>query len=74
TSVLLDIGPSTLVAVATFAAYVALGHALDAATVFASLGLLAQLEYPFGNLTNFISNIAEARVSAKRVSAYLGEE
>lgn len=73
-SLLFYVSASTLVSVAAFGTYVALGNELDAATVFASMGLFALLEYPFGNLTNFISQTASAKVSAIRISGFLREE
>lgn len=73
-SLLFYVSASTLVSVAAFGTYVALGHELDAATVFASMGLFALLEYPFGNLTNFISQTASAKVSAARIASFLRDE
>lgn len=72
-SLLFYISASTLVSICAFGVHLALGRTLDAATVFACLGLFALLEYPFGNLTNFISDLAAAKVSAGRLVAFFSE-
>jgi ABC-type multidrug transport system fused ATPase/permease subunit len=73
-SMLFHVSASTLVSVSAFGVYIALGHTLDAATVFACLGLFAMLEHPFGNLTNFLSDFAAAKVSAGRLCEFFAQE
>ena len=72
-SILIYVGVGTVVCVATFGTYIALGNTLDAATIFSCLALFGILEGPFGHLTELISNVAAARVSADRLRKFLGE-
>lgn len=73
-SLMFHVSAIALLSVAAFGAHVALGRTLDAATVFACLGLFSMLEHPFGNLTNFISDFTAAKVSSARLVSYFGEE
>jgi ABC-type multidrug transport system fused ATPase/permease subunit len=70
-SVLVFVASSVVVSVSTFSLYQALGHTLDAPTVFSSLALFAILEGPLGNLGGFIAELAAARVSAERIRSFL---
>lgn len=73
-SILLYSGANIVVCIGTFGVHMWLGGTLDAATVFPCIALFALLEHPFGNLTNYISDLAAARVSAKRLSDFLTAE
>lgn len=70
-SVLVFVASSVVVSVSTFSLYQALGHVLDAPTVFSSLALFTILEGPLGNLGGFIAELAAARVSAERIRSFL---
>eukprot|EP01039_Chlorochromonas_danica_P007900 gene7900-8715_t len=62
-----------LVAILTFATYIALGNHLDVATALTSLALFDLLRFPLFMLPNVINNVVEARVSIDRVESFLLE-
>ncbi|GBG28038.1 ATP-binding cassette transporter abc3 [Hondaea fermentalgiana] len=64
-------GTSVVVTLATFAAYVALGGVLDAATTFTSLSLLSALRFPLAVLPNILTSAVEASVSLRRIASFL---
>ncbi len=70
-AMLIYVGAGTLVCLAAFGTFLALGHKLDAATVFPCLALFGMLEHPFGNLTRYISDTISAKVSAGRLLEFL---
>jgi ABC-type multidrug transport system fused ATPase/permease subunit len=70
-SVLLYLSSSTLASLAAFSCYIYLGNALLPGTIFASIALFMILDQPFGNLTEYISNIAAAKVSAERIIEFI---
>lgn len=73
-SVLLFLGAQSAAHVAALATYVALGHKLDAATVFAVVTLFDLWQHPFAHLTNYIADLAAAKVGAQRLSEFLRQE
>ncbi len=70
-SLLIYVGANTFVCLAAFGTRLWMGGQLDAATVFPCLSLFAMLEHPFGNITRYISESVNARVSAGRILTYL---
>ncbi|KAF0685074.1 Aste57867_23002 [Aphanomyces stellatus] len=59
-----------VVTVASFAAYVYLGHTLDIGTALTSLALFNILRFPLFMLPHVISSLAEAQVSFRRLEAF----
>jgi ABC-type multidrug transport system fused ATPase/permease subunit len=57
---------------AAFTCYLYLGNTLTPGTIFASIALFMILEQPFGSMTEFISNLATAKVSAERILEFIG--
>lgn len=60
-----------LVALASFATYVAMGNQLTAAVAFPSLALFNILRFPMAMLPGVINNLIEASVSISRISSFL---
>lgn len=73
-SLLLFLGANSLAIIAAFATWVVNGNKLDAATVFACVALFDLWQHPFSNLSNYIAGLAEARVSAKRLTEFLNQD
>jgi ABC-type multidrug transport system fused ATPase/permease subunit len=76
-SVLAFLGAQTLAHVAALGAYIWQGGdaaKLDAATVFAVIALFDMWYHPFAHLTNYIANLAAARVSAARLIAFFKQD
>ncbi len=63
-----------LVAVATFAAYVASGRILDVETALTSLALFEILRFPLFMLPQVINNLVEANVSLTRIESFLSSD
>ena len=63
-----------LVALSTFALYIADGTELDVATALTALSLFDILRFPLFMLPTVINNIVEAKVSVDRVQSFLLEE
>lgn len=59
------------VALATFGAYVCMGHKLDVAEALTALTLFDILRFPLFMLPNVINNTVEALVSLRRVQSFL---
>ncbi|MCX6129435.1 MAG: ABC transporter transmembrane domain-containing protein, partial [Proteobacteria bacterium] len=64
---------SLLVGLTSFATALALGQQLSAATIFACLAVFGLLDSTAASLTELISNMAAARVSADRLASFLRE-
>ena len=65
-------GVPLLIAVATFAAYVAIfNQVLDVATALTALALFQILRFPLFMLPNIINNLVEANVALARIEGYL---
>ncbi|CBN74323.1 similar to canalicular multispecific organic anion transporter [Ectocarpus siliculosus] len=62
-----------VVTLATFAAYVLSGHELDAQTAFTSLALFGTIGHPFHVLPKAVQLLADAKVSLRRLEAFLLE-
>lgn len=60
-----------LVALATFASYVWLGHQLDVASALTALSLFDILRFPLFMLPQIINNTVEAMVAVQRVQSFL---
>ena len=60
-----------LVAVSTFAVYVALGNVLDVASALTALALFDILRFPLFMMPQVINNVVEAMVSLKRIQTFL---
>ncbi len=73
-SVLLFLGAQGAAHLAALATYVAMGNKLDAATVFAVVTLFDLWQHPFAHLTNYIADLAAAKVGAQRLSEFLRQE
>jgi len=65
---------SIMVTLCTFAAFVAMGGTLDAATAFTSLSLLSILRFPLAVLPNIFNSAIEASVSLRRIASFLYSE
>ncbi len=57
-----------------FGTMVYLGVPLTATEIFTALSLIAIIDGPFSGLTNWISELASARVSGNRIGVFLGSE
>src|SRR5262249_47079264 len=68
---LIYVGISTMVLFLVLGTHVWRGHALDAALVFTLVSLFRMIEEPFSLLSRQISALANARVSAQRISSFL---
>ena len=64
----------TLIALATFAVYSAIGNQLTAAKAFTTLALFNILRFPVSMLPFVVNNLVEASVSLKRLSSFLVSE
>ncbi|WP_141735555.1 ATP-binding cassette domain-containing protein [Oligoflexus tunisiensis] len=64
---------SLLVGLVSFGAAWQSGRALDAAVIFSSLALFGMLDGLVGNLTDSVSILSAARVSAGRISRFLSD-
>lgn len=73
-SILMYAGTTTLVAVASFGAALALGRELDAPLVFSCVFLFNLLQQPFGEFPNLIAQLAAAKVAAGRLIDYFVKE
>lgn len=60
-----------IVAVSTFAVYVAMGESLDATTAFVSLTLFSILRFPLFQLPMLINQVVNASVSINRMQEFL---
>ena len=60
-----------LIALATFAAYVLSGNALEVASALTALALFDIMRFPLFMLPNVINGIVEASVAVERVSSFL---
>jgi ABC-type multidrug transport system fused ATPase/permease subunit len=63
-----------LVAVISFATYIAMGKSLDAKTAFTSLALFDILRSPLWKLPRVINNIVQAQVSLRRIETFMKAE
>jgi len=73
-SLLFYAGTTTIMAVASFGTYLALGGTLDASLVFSCIFLFQLLQNPFGGLPELITQLAAARVAAGRLNKFLTKE
>lgn len=73
-SVMLFGGTTTIVCCTAFGTRLLLGHPLDAATIFGSLGLLILLENPFLSIPDLISDVSTLRTSAERIITFLSSK
>ncbi len=73
-SSLLFMSAAVLANVAALATYMALGNELDAPTAFAVIALFDLWQHPFSHLTNYIADLAAAKVGAQRIISFLEEE
>lgn len=73
-SLLLFLGAQALANLAALATYVAMGHKLEAATVFAVIALFDLWQHPFAHLTHYIADLAAAKVGAQRLGQFLQQE
>ncbi|KAH9124734.1 hypothetical protein AeMF1_004553 [Aphanomyces euteiches] len=67
-------GVPSLVAMASFVAYVAAGNALDVSTALTSLALFNVLRFPLFKLPQVVNAIVEASVSVKRLRDFFLDE
>lgn len=74
TSAFIFWGSPTFISVVTFGACVLLGIQLTAGKVLAALATFRMLQDPIFNLPDLLSNIAQGKVSADRIAAYLQED
>jgi ABC-type multidrug transport system fused ATPase/permease subunit len=65
---------SLVVGVVSFLSAIALGRELDAATLFSALAIFGLLDGSIGSISEIVSIMSSARVSAGRISSFLKEE
>lgn len=73
-SLLFYAGTTTMMALASFAVFLAMGGTLNAPLVFSCIAFFSLLQHPFGFLPNLISQLASARVSADRLIKFFGKD
>jgi ABC-type multidrug transport system fused ATPase/permease subunit len=69
----LSTGVPLLIAIGSFATYIALGNKLDVATALTSLALFDLIRFPLFVLPNTINSLAEALVACDRINDFLLE-
>ncbi|XP_024044072.1 putative ABC transporter C family member 15 isoform X2 [Citrus sinensis] len=74
TSAFIFWGSPTFISVVTFGACMLLGIQLTAGRVLSALATFRMLQDPIFNLPDLLSNIAQGKVSADRIAAYLQED
>lgn len=65
---------SLTVGIVSFLSAIALGRELDAATLFSALAIFGLLDGSIGAISEIVSILSSARVSAGRISSFLKEE
>ncbi|RYZ56560.1 MAG: ATP-binding cassette domain-containing protein, partial [Proteobacteria bacterium] len=65
---------SLTVGIVSFLSAIALGRELDAATLFSALAIFGLLDGSIGAISEIVSILSSARVSASRISSFLKEE
>jgi len=73
-SMLFFLGAQALATSTALGAYVCSGHRLNAATAFAVIALFDLWQHPFAHLTQYIADLAAAKVGADRILTFLREE
>lgn len=72
-SLIIYFAGSLTVGVVTFLAAIAMGRELDAATIFAALAIFGLLDGSIGSISEIVSILSSARVSAARIASFLSE-